>query len=62
MRVHCYQFIIFGYDPQSFAIEHFKIVGGEGLSDSKQVIIGKGAAKNFKKGVGDSLENMERTW
>ena len=49
-------FMIFGYDPQGFAIEHFKIVEGEGLSDSKQVIIGKVAADNFKKGVGDSLK------
>jgi ABC-type antimicrobial peptide transport system permease subunit len=49
-------FMIFGYDPQGFAIEHFKIVEGEGLSDSKQVIIGKIAAENFKKGVGDSLK------
>lgn len=49
-------FMIFGYDPQGFAIEHFKIVEGEGLSDSKQVIIGKIAAENFKKGIGDSLK------
>jgi putative ABC transport system permease protein len=49
-------FMLFGYDPQGFAIEHFKIVEGEGLSDSKQVIIGKVAAENFKKGVGDSLK------
>jgi putative ABC transport system permease protein len=49
-------FMIFGYDPQGFAIEHFKIVEGKGLSDSKQVIIGKIAAENFKKGVGDSLK------
>ena len=49
-------FMFFGYDPQGFAIEHFKIVEGEGLSDSKQVIIGKIAAENFKKGVGDSLK------
>lgn len=49
-------FMLFGYDPQGFAIEHFKIVEGEGLSDSKQVIIGKIAAENFKKGVGDSLK------
>ena len=49
-------FMIFGYDPQGFAIEHFKIVEGEGLSGSKQVIIGKIAAENFKKGVGDSLK------
>ena len=49
-------FMIFGYDPQGFAIEHFKIVEGEGLSDSKQVIIGKIAAENFKRGVGDSLK------
>jgi putative ABC transport system permease protein len=49
-------FMIFGYDPHGFAIKHFKIVEGEGLSGSKQVIIGKVAAENFKKGVGDSLK------
>ncbi len=49
-------FMLFGYDPQGFAIGHFKIVEGEGLSGSKQVIIGKVAAENFKKGVGDSIK------
>jgi putative ABC transport system permease protein len=49
-------FMIFGYDPQGFAIEHFKIVEGEGLSGSQEVIVGKVAAENFDKNVGDSLK------
>ncbi|MGE5265707.1 MAG: ABC transporter permease [Acidobacteriota bacterium] len=48
-------FLAFGLDPTSFAIRHFAITEGERLRTPREVILGKIAAKNFKKEVGDSL-------
>jgi len=53
-------FFIFGYDPQGFAIEHFKIVEGQGLSEAQGVrgkpcLLGRVAARSFDKDVGDTL-------
>ncbi len=58
-------FFIFGYDPQGFAIEHFKIVAGQGLARSetgqsrgvrgKPCLLGRAAAEGFGKDVGDIL-------
>ncbi|MFQ6058322.1 MAG: ABC transporter permease [Anaerolineae bacterium] len=53
-------FFIFGYDPQGFAIEHFKIVAGQGLSEARGVrgkpcLLGRAAAESFDKDVGDTL-------
>ena len=61
-------FIVFGYDPDEFAIEHFKIVEGEGLSArsagkrGNALILGKMAAQNLEKGVGDTLRLYEGTY
>jgi ABC-type lipoprotein release transport system permease subunit len=53
-------FYLFGYDPQGFAIEHFRIVEGAGLAESQRtrgqpLLLGQDAADNLKKEVGDSL-------
>ena len=53
-------FFLFGYDPQGFAIEHFRIVEGEGLAETrrtrgKPLILGQRAAQSLEKGVGDAL-------
>ena len=53
-------FYIFGYDPQGFAIEHFKIVDGQGLGEvrgvrGKPCLLGRSAAESFDKDVGDTL-------
>jgi ABC-type antimicrobial peptide transport system permease subunit len=52
-------FIVGGYDPDEVAIEHFKIVEGEPLSGEKEVILGRQAADNLKKTVGDSIRLYE---
>jgi ABC-type antimicrobial peptide transport system permease subunit len=58
-------FIIYGYDPDGFAIEHFKIIEGESLSASPSVrggsplILGKMAADDMEKEVGDTLKLYE---
>ncbi len=49
-------FIVGGYDPDEVAIRHFKIIEGQPLSHEKQIILGKQAAANLKKKVGDTLK------
>ncbi|MFQ6101050.1 MAG: ABC transporter permease [Anaerolineae bacterium] len=54
-------FFIFGYDPQGFAIAHFRIVEGQGLADARRVrgkplILGQSAAQSMDKSVGDTLQ------
>ncbi len=51
-------FFIFGYDPQGFAIAHFRIVEGQGLTEAHNVrgrplILGQSAAQSMGKSVGD---------
>ncbi len=53
-------FFIFGYDPEGFAIAHFRIVEGQGLAEvrgvrGKPLILGRGAAQSLGKEVGDAL-------
>jgi len=55
-------FIIAGYEPDSVAIRHFKIIEGRALSGNKQIIIGKQAAANLKKGVGDKLNLFDQPY
>jgi len=61
-------FIVFGYDPEGFAIEHFKIVDGEGLTErssqrgGKPIILGRTAADDLEKEVGDTLRLYEGTY
>ncbi|MFO7741368.1 MAG: ABC transporter permease [Anaerolineae bacterium] len=56
-------FILYGYDPQDFAIDHFKIIEGQSLADAaahrevprggEPLILGRAAAEDFDKDVGD---------
>jgi len=54
-------FIVFGYDPAGFAIEHFRIVEGEGLGSpparhgGRPLILGRAAADDLDKEVGDTF-------
>ena len=49
-------FIVGGYDPEEVAIEHFKITQGQPLAREKQVILGRQAADNLHKAVGDTIK------
>jgi len=61
-------FIVFGYEPDGFAIRHFKIVAGEGLTEQSArhgghpLILGRAAADNLDKEVGDTLRLYESTY
>jgi len=55
-------FVLFGHDPNGFAIGHFHIVAGEGLAAraprgrGKPILLGRAAADNLGKEVGDTLQ------
>jgi ABC-type antimicrobial peptide transport system permease subunit len=49
-------FMSFGYEPTGFAMRHFAITEGERLRTPKEIILGKAAAKNLKKHVGDTIK------
>jgi ABC-type lipoprotein release transport system permease subunit len=50
----------FGHDPEGFSITHYRIIEGQALADTrgvrgKPVILGRQAAQNMEKQVGDVL-------
>jgi ABC-type lipoprotein release transport system permease subunit len=52
--------MLFGHDPEGFAIAHFRIVEGQGLAEARSVrgkplILGRRAAENMDRQVGDAL-------
>lgn len=49
-------FLAFGLDPTGFAIRHYAITEGERLRTPREMIMGKIAAKNYKKHVGDTMQ------
>lgn len=46
-------FIVKGEEPKGFTIQHYRIIDGRPLGGKKEILLGKTAAKNFKKQVGD---------
>ncbi len=48
--------MVYGYDPNEYAIRHFKLLEGNRPTAQRQAILGKGAAKNLKLRVGQSLK------
>lgn len=55
-------FIVMGEDPRSFTIDHYKLVAGQPLSGRRQLLLGRVAARNFKKGVGDTFRLHDATY
>jgi ABC-type lipoprotein release transport system permease subunit len=55
-------FVLFGHDPDGFAIGHFQIVEGEGLAArasrgrGKPILLGHAAADNLGQEVGDTVQ------
>ncbi|HOU12990.1 MAG TPA: ABC transporter permease [Anaerolineae bacterium] len=58
-------FIVYGYDPRGFAIQHFKIIEGVPLSNKaagkggRPLLLGRAAAADQKKKVGDTFRLYE---
>jgi ABC-type antimicrobial peptide transport system permease subunit len=51
---------LFGYDPQGFAIDHFRVIEGQSLAEvrdvrGKPLILGRRAAQSLHVQVGDTL-------
>ncbi len=55
-------FIVFGLEPQEFALNHYKLVQGQPILGPRQMLLGQTAAKNFKKKVGDSFKIQETSY
>jgi len=62
-------FIVYGYEPDGFAIEHFQIVEGEPLSAERgggrqrpPLLLGKAAAEDLDKAVGETLRLYETVY
>ncbi len=58
---------VFGYEPDGFAIRHFRIVEGQGLAGArgvrgKPLILGRRAAESLRLQVGDSLRLTSGTF
>ncbi|MBI5649034.1 MAG: ABC transporter permease, partial [Chloroflexi bacterium] len=52
-------FVVMGLDPGEFAMRHYRVVEGEVLRGQRQVLLGRTAAKTFKKKVGDNFKMQE---
>jgi len=62
-------FIVYGYEPETFAIQHFKLIAGDPLSrradlrgGGKPLILGRAAADDLDKQIGDNLRLYESTY
>ncbi|MBI5649589.1 MAG: ABC transporter permease, partial [Chloroflexi bacterium] len=55
-------FLAFGMEPTGFAIRHFAITEGERIRAPKDIILGRIAAKNLKKKIGDSIQMSGATY
>ncbi len=55
-------FLLFGYNPEEFAIGHFKVFEGRMIESRKEAIIGKLAAENLDKELGDTLKVSGRAY
>ncbi len=49
-------FLLLGVDPASYAMRHFAPTEGARIRGPKEVLLGKIAAKNYKKKVGDTIQ------
>jgi len=54
--------MVFGYHPREFALRHFRIIDGEPLTASRQMIVGKQAAEATGLDVGDIYRMMDRSY
>lgn len=55
-------FVVFGYEPDRYAIAHFKVTEGRTLKDDREILLGQGAARNLKRGVGDSVSIADNAY
>ncbi|MEK6574955.1 MAG: ABC transporter permease, partial [Chloroflexota bacterium] len=55
-------FIVAGEDPGGFMMQHYKLIAGSPITGRKQILLGKIAAENFNKQVGESFRLNQVTY
>jgi len=55
-------FIVFGYAPRGLAVREFRIVEGEPLTANRQILLGRVAAENLDRRVGQTVRIFERSF
>ena len=55
-------FMVFGADPTSRAMAHYRITEGERMRGPREMVMGKVAAENLKKRVGDTVKLLGSTY
>lgn len=55
-------FLIYGYEPDATAMKHYRVVEGKPVTGPKQIILGRRAADDMRKGVGDNLHIYGRPY
>jgi ABC-type antimicrobial peptide transport system permease subunit len=55
-------FMIYGVVPGEFGMDHYKVVEGEPIHGQRQMILGRTAARSFKKNVGDSFKLLDTSY
>ncbi|MGD2177762.1 MAG: FtsX-like permease family protein, partial [Anaerolineae bacterium] len=55
-------FVVYGYHPRKRAIRKFQIVEGESLATHRQIILGRVAAENLGKEVGDRVRLFDTSF
>jgi ABC-type antimicrobial peptide transport system permease subunit len=53
-------FIVFGYQPRGLGVQDFFVVEGEPLTANRQMLLGRVAAENLDKGVGQTLRIFDK--
>jgi len=48
-------FIVYGYQPRGLGIRNFRVVEGEPLTGNRQILLGRVAAENLERSVGQTL-------
>ncbi|PDV96677.1 ABC transporter permease [Candidatus Chloroploca asiatica] len=55
-------FLIAGEEPRGFAIQRYRIIDGRSVATRRELILGRQAALNFKKQVGDKFRINEMSY
>ena len=55
-------FIVFGYQPRGLSVRDFRLVEGEPLTTNRQMLLGRVAAENLGKRVGQTLRVFDKAF
>jgi ABC-type antimicrobial peptide transport system permease subunit len=55
-------FIMMGYNPREFGIQHFKIVEGQPMTTNRQMLIGRNTSETLGLEVGDTFRVMDSSF